>query len=76
MIGFLLTGLLIGALGRLAIPGRQQMGCIVTTLVGIGGSVLAGLVGDALFDNYTGSLLLAIACSAAIVFVISRATAR
>jgi uncharacterized membrane protein YeaQ/YmgE (transglycosylase-associated protein family) len=72
VIGYLLSGLLIGALGRLAIPGRQQMGCIVTTLVGIVGSVLAGLVGDALFDNYTGSLLLAVLCSAGIVLLISR----
>jgi uncharacterized membrane protein YeaQ/YmgE (transglycosylase-associated protein family) len=72
VIGYLVSGLVIGALGRLLIPGRQPLGCFVTTLVGIGGSVLAGLVGDALFDDYGGSLLLAVLCSAAIVFVITR----
>ena len=75
MIGFLISlaisGLIIGALGRLLIPGRQPLGCLLTTLVGIGGSLLGGFVGEALFDR-PGGLILAVLCSAAIVFVISR----
>ena len=69
------SGLVIGALGRLAIPGRQPMGCLMTTLVGIGGSMLGGLVGEALF-NRPGGFILAVLCSAAIVFVISRVSSR
>ncbi len=71
LIGLAVSGLIIGALGRLAIPGRQPMGCFMTVLVGIGGSFLGGLVGQALF-NRPGGLILAVLCSAAIVFVISR----
>ena len=75
MIGYLISlavsGLIIGALGRLAIPGRQPMGCFMTILVGVGGSFIGGLVGQALF-NRPGGLILAVLCSAAIVYVISR----
>jgi uncharacterized membrane protein YeaQ/YmgE (transglycosylase-associated protein family) len=67
------SGLVIGALGRLAIPGRQPMGCLMTILVGIAGSMLGGLVGEALF-NRPGGFILAVLCSAGIVFVISRVT--
>ncbi len=75
MIGYLISlavsGLIIGALGRLAIPGRQPMGCFMTILVGVGGSFIGGLVGQALF-NRPGGFILAVLCSAAIVYVISR----
>jgi uncharacterized membrane protein YeaQ/YmgE (transglycosylase-associated protein family) len=71
LIGLVISGLIIGALGRLLIPGRQPLGCLLTTLVGIGGSLLGGYVGEALFDR-PGGLILAVLCSAAIVFVISR----
>lgn len=40
--GALLVGLVIGALGRLVVPGRQPIGCLFTVLIGIVGSV-AGL---------------------------------
>lgn len=40
--GALLVGLVIGALGRLVVPGRQPIGCLFTILIGIVGSV-AGL---------------------------------
>ena len=75
MIGYLISlavsGLIVGALGRLAIPGRQPMGCFMTVLVGIGGSFLGGLVGQALF-NRPGGFILAVLCSAGIVFLLSR----
>lgn len=71
LIGLALSGLLIGALGRLLNPGRQPLGCLMTMLVGIGGSFLGGLVGQVLFDR-PGGFILAVLCSAAIVFVLTR----
>ncbi len=71
LIGVAVSGLIIGALGRLAIPGRQPMGCLMTILVGIGGSLLGGFVGEALF-NRGGGFLLAVLCSAGIVFLLTR----
>ena len=44
----------------------------MTTAVGIGGSLLGGLIGRELFDDRAPGFLLAVACAAAIVFVISR----
>ena len=41
-LGAVLVGLVIGALGRLVVPGRQPIGCLMTVLLGILGSV-AGL---------------------------------
>ena len=41
-LGAVLVGLVIGALGRLIVPGRQPIGCLMTVLLGILGSV-AGL---------------------------------
>ena len=42
ILGALVVGLVIGALGRLVVPGRQPIGCLMTVLLGVLGSV-AGL---------------------------------
>ena len=44
IIGAIISGLVIGALARFFYPGAVQMGWIATILLGIGGSLLAGLV--------------------------------
>ena len=71
LIGVAVSGLIIGALGRLLVPGRQPLGCLVTALVGIGGSLVGGWVGEILFDR-PGGFILAVLCSAGIVFAITR----
>ena len=43
------TGLIIGGLGRLVLPGRQEVGLLTTALVGIAASLLGGILAD-LFD--------------------------
>jgi uncharacterized membrane protein YeaQ/YmgE (transglycosylase-associated protein family) len=44
----IVVGLIVGALAKLIMPGRDPGGIIVTILLGIGGSVIAGLIGRAL----------------------------
>ena len=44
-----LTGLVIGALGRLVLPGRQEISLLATALVGIAASLLGGILAD-IFD--------------------------
>lgn len=44
IIGAILSGLVVGALARFFYPGAVQMGWVATILLGIGGSLLAGLV--------------------------------
>ncbi|WP_326534454.1 GlsB/YeaQ/YmgE family stress response membrane protein [Pseudorhodoferax sp.] len=48
IIGTIVVGLIVGALARFLLPGEQKMGWILTCLLGIGGSLLAGYAGQAL----------------------------
>jgi len=64
-------GLIVGALGRLVIPGPNPMSIPMTMLVGIGGSLIGGLVGRALF-NSSGGLILAVLGAALIVWLMEK----
>jgi uncharacterized membrane protein YeaQ/YmgE (transglycosylase-associated protein family) len=44
-----LTGLVVGALGRLVLPGRQDISLLATALIGISASLLGGILAN-LFD--------------------------
>ena len=48
LIGTILVGLIVGAIARFILPGEQKMGWILTILLGIGGSMAAGFIGQAL----------------------------
>lgn len=46
IISWIFFGLVVGALARFFMPGKDPGGFIVTTLLGIGGAVLAGFLGQ------------------------------
>jgi uncharacterized membrane protein YeaQ/YmgE (transglycosylase-associated protein family) len=48
LITTIIVGLIVGAIARFIMPGDQKMGWILTGLLGIGGSLVAGYVGQAL----------------------------
>ena len=48
LIGTIVVGLIVGAIARFILPGEQKMGWILTILLGIGGSMAAGFIGQAL----------------------------
>jgi uncharacterized membrane protein YeaQ/YmgE (transglycosylase-associated protein family) len=48
IIGTIIVGLIVGAIARFVLPGEQKVGWIMTCLLGIGGSLLAGYIGQAL----------------------------
>jgi uncharacterized membrane protein YeaQ/YmgE (transglycosylase-associated protein family) len=48
LIGTLIVGLIVGAIARFVMPGEQKMGWIMTILLGVGGSFVAGFLGQAL----------------------------
>ncbi|GMV74054.1 MAG: hypothetical protein AMXMBFR78_10050 [Rubrivivax sp.] len=48
ILGTIVVGLVVGALARFLLPGDQKMGLILTILLGIGGSLLAGFAGQAM----------------------------
>jgi uncharacterized membrane protein YeaQ/YmgE (transglycosylase-associated protein family) len=43
----ILVGGIVGAVARFLLPGEQKMGWILTILLGVGGSLVAGFVGQA-----------------------------
>lgn len=72
-----LAGLLVGALGRLVLPGPDPMGIGMTILIGIGGSLIAGIVANAIWGRrYGPGLLLSVACAAFLVWLVRRSRGR
>jgi len=43
----LLVGLIVGGVAKLIMPGKDPGGVIITMLLGIGGAILAGILGGA-----------------------------
>ena len=70
------TGLFVGALGRLAVPGRDPMTLTQTMLVGIGATLIVGLLSMALFGAEGGSIMLSVIVAAGIVYLIRRSRER
>lgn len=72
MLGFIVAGLVIGAIARLLRPGPEDLGLLATLLIGLAGSIVGGLIaslfgtGDIWELNVLGFTL---AVVAAIVFV-------
>jgi uncharacterized membrane protein YeaQ/YmgE (transglycosylase-associated protein family) len=48
MIGFIVAGLVIGALARLIKPGKQRLGILATLILGLVGSVIGGTIANLL----------------------------
>lgn len=48
MIGFIVAGLVIGALARLFKPGKQNLSLLMTLLLGLAGSVIGGVIANLL----------------------------
>jgi uncharacterized membrane protein YeaQ/YmgE (transglycosylase-associated protein family) len=65
-------GLIIGALGRLAVPGPQPMGILATMLVGIAGAVAGGIVSRLIWadpqQHVLGVIVLEVLGAALIVY--------
>ncbi len=72
MIGFIIFGLVVGALARLFAPGKQQLNLLWTLLLGLAGSVIGGTVanligtGDIFELNIIGAVVAVVAAMALI----------
>ncbi|GAA2867683.1 GlsB/YeaQ/YmgE family stress response membrane protein [Pseudonocardia halophobica] len=55
VIGWIVVGLIVGALAKLIMPGKDPGGIIVTCIIGIVGGLLGGWISSALFGVDTGS---------------------
>jgi uncharacterized membrane protein YeaQ/YmgE (transglycosylase-associated protein family) len=48
VIGWIIFGLIVGAIAKLLMPGRDPGGIIITMALGIAGALLGGFIGRAL----------------------------
>lgn len=51
ILGWILFGLIVGAIAKLLMPGRDPGGWIVTILLGIAGSFVGGFLGQTLLGR-------------------------
>lgn len=75
IIGWIIFGLIAGAIAKMIMPGKDPGGIFVTILLGIAGALLGGFIGRALWgstgasDWSIGSFLLAIGGSILLLFL-------
>jgi uncharacterized membrane protein YeaQ/YmgE (transglycosylase-associated protein family) len=72
ILGLIVTGLIVGALARLLVPGRDPMSIGMTILLGIVGSVIAGVIGRVVFHNDGGGFLLALVTTIVLLLIVRR----
>lgn len=82
IIAFLVIGLLAGLIARAILPGNQSMGLLATTLLGIVGSFVGGLIGSLLrrdgrlFDLHPSGLLMSVLGAVVVMLVVGMAGRR
>ncbi|HET6146763.1 MAG TPA: GlsB/YeaQ/YmgE family stress response membrane protein [Polyangia bacterium] len=79
LIWSLIVGLIVGAIAKLLMPGRDPGGWIITMLLGIAGSVVAGFLGGALGIYHAGDAgpgLIASVIGAVILLALYRVAVR
>lgn len=81
MIGFIVAGLVIGALARLIKPGRQRLSLLATLVLGLVGSVIGGLIAQlfgtgGIFELNILGFVLAVVAAVLLIGVAEGMTAR
>jgi uncharacterized membrane protein YeaQ/YmgE (transglycosylase-associated protein family) len=72
VVAILISGLIIGGLGRLAVPGPDPIPIWLTILIGIIGSIVGGAVALALGFGVGGVFVLSVAAATLIVIAYRR----
>jgi len=72
ILSLFVVGLIVGALGRLALPGPDPLTLLQTALVGIAGSLLAGVLVWAIYGRGGAGIVLSVLFSTGIVYAIRR----
>jgi uncharacterized membrane protein YeaQ/YmgE (transglycosylase-associated protein family) len=72
LVAILISGLVIGALGRLAVPGPDPMPIWLTILLGIVGSIVGGMVAVAIGFGVGGIFVASVFAATLIVIAYRR----
>ncbi|WP_322754079.1 GlsB/YeaQ/YmgE family stress response membrane protein [Frankia sp. Cas3] len=65
------TGIVIGTLARMIVPGRQTIGCLMTILVGLVGAAIGLIVASGIDAGWVLTLVLQVAVAAVLVTVVA-----
>ncbi|MBJ6761240.1 GlsB/YeaQ/YmgE family stress response membrane protein [Myxococcaceae bacterium JPH2] len=80
IIAFIIIGLIAGLIARAILPGRQSMGVIATTLLGMVGSLVGGLIGSLferngkLFELKTSGIIMSIVGAIIVLLIVQSAS--
>jgi uncharacterized membrane protein YeaQ/YmgE (transglycosylase-associated protein family) len=66
------SGLFVGALARLALPGKDPMTIPQTIILGLAGNFIAGIIVWLVWRHSAPGLVISVACSSAILYFIRR----
>lgn len=72
IISIIISGLIVGALGRLAIPGPNPMSIGMTIAVGVGGALGGGIIGQIIGAGAVLIFILEVLGAALIVWLLER----
>jgi uncharacterized membrane protein YeaQ/YmgE (transglycosylase-associated protein family) len=78
ILSWIFWGLFVGAIARLLLPGRQKIGILWTIALGVGGSIIGGLLATQVLDIADsdefdfGSFLIAVGASVLLLSVATR----
>ena len=82
ILSWILFGLVAGAIARLLVRGRQEIGCLATIAVGIAGALIGGLIGEVVLGEEVrfrwdlGPFLLAVAGSVVLLLALEALSGR
>lgn len=76
IVTMVVVGLIVGALARLVVPGRNPIGIGMTILLGIVGAIVGGIIGRAIHAGWLVTLVLEVAVAAGLVYALSGSTRR
>ncbi len=76
LISLVITGLIVGALGRLAIPGPNPMSIGLTIAVGLAGAFIGGFIAFLIGARVYIAFILEILVAAGIVYLMQRRPTR
>jgi uncharacterized membrane protein YeaQ/YmgE (transglycosylase-associated protein family) len=73
-VSWIVIGLLAGGIAKLIMPGRDAGGCLMTLVLGIGGAVVAGFLGQQLgwYQRGEGAGFLAAIVGAVLILFVYR----
>ena len=70
LVYYAVSGLIVGALARLVLPGRERIGWVGTVLVGIGGGAIGGMIGSRIGAGQLVELALSVGAAAVLLIVL------